>query len=60
MARKTTNRKLSNDDVITIRSEYIAYSTTLKELAEKYNVSQYTIHNIIKRKTYKEVGREND
>ncbi len=47
------SRKLSNENVISIRAEY--KNSTCRELGEKYNVAMQTIHKIINNETYKDV-----
>lgn len=50
---KNGNSKLSEDQVITIRSRYSAGGITMQSLANKYGVSQPLIGMIIRRKKWK-------
>lgn len=44
-----------NQDVIEIRHEYDNGNMNVKQLCEKYGVSEITIYRIIKRKTYRNI-----
>jgi len=49
------NAKLTNDDVINIRKEYVPYVITRKFLAEKYKVSRRVIGLILSNKAWRHV-----
>lgn len=49
------NSTLTEDQVRSIRSEYIPRKVTLKTLAIKYGVGEPAIYNIVKGKTYKSI-----
>ena len=46
---------MTSDDVQSIRQIYEEQNISQKALAERYNVSPMTIHNIVTRKTWKHV-----
>jgi hypothetical protein len=47
--------KLSEEDVLTIRSEYKWWKTTGWQLAHRFGVRQSTIQRIVKRLTWKHI-----
>ncbi len=47
--------KLTEEQVLAIRSEYIPYKVSTPKLAAKYNVHQSVIHDIVTRKTWKHI-----
>ena len=49
------NRKLTNKQIIKIREIYIPYKITALSLANKYNVTETQIFNIVKRKCWAEI-----
>jgi len=49
---KSNFAKLTSDDVIKIRKEYVPYKVTQIYLAEKYGVSQAAINSILTRKNW--------
>jgi uncharacterized protein YjcR len=49
------NCKLTDKQVLEIRSIYVPFETTYKEIAEKYDVSISTIKSIILRQTWKHI-----
>lgn len=56
MGEQFSGSKLTEDQVIQIRSEYIPRKVSRAKLAEKYHVSQGTIQCILERKTWKHVA----
>ncbi len=50
--------KLSENQVLAIREEYIPGEFGSRRLARKYNVSKQAIESILKRKTWKMAGKE--
>jgi hypothetical protein len=50
---KNGNGKLTEEQVLDIRKNYIPYKTPFEFFAKKYNVSRGSIENIISRKTFK-------
>ena len=46
---------MTSNDVQSIRQIYETQDVSQKSLAERYNVSPMTIHNIVTRKTWKHV-----
>jgi hypothetical protein len=51
---QSQNRKLTEQDIINIRKEYVPYKMTMQKLADKYSVTRSTIYSIIAKKHYKE------
>lgn len=49
-------RKLSKEDVVSIRSEYVPRVVTIKELARQYNVSPRTIRAVVAHENWKWVS----
>jgi hypothetical protein len=49
-------RKLSDEDVITIRTEHAAGSATIAELAIRFGVHELTIRKVVVRETWRNVG----
>ena len=46
--------KLTNENVVLMRSDYQAEEKTIKELAEEYDIHYNTAKNVIQRKTWKD------
>lgn len=53
---RAPNAKITTEQVISIREEYAAGSTTQKQLAEKYNLGKETIRIIVSGEAWKSVG----
>lgn len=53
---KNGGAKLSDNDVIEIRNQYANAELHKSEIAKFYNISSYTVHNIVRGKTWKETG----
>jgi len=49
------NRKLSDEEVVTIRKLYSSKSKTITELAKEFDMSTSTVNSIVKYRTYKEL-----
>lgn len=47
--------KINESDVLNIRNEYSNNNVTLKEIGEKYNLSESAIHLIVSRKNWKHI-----
>ena len=47
--------KLTEQQVLEIRSKHIPYKYTISKLAKEYSVSSYTILNVITRKSWKHI-----
>jgi predicted GIY-YIG superfamily endonuclease len=54
--KKTELRKLTQEEADEIRSKYIPFKYTCKQLGEEYGVHGRTIDNIIKGRTYASTG----
>ena len=52
---KHPNVKLTEKDVLEIRSKYIPRKYSIYKLAEEYNITYQTVHDIIKRKKWKHI-----
>ena len=52
---KSASSKLCNSEVMEIRSAYESKQLNQYELAEKYNVSQFAISSIVRRKTWSHI-----
>ena len=49
---------LTNEQVINIRKDYASGKISLGHLAKKYAVSVVTVHNVVRRKTYKDAKNQ--
>ena len=53
---RNNQAKLTEDDVIKIRSLYVPHKYPTTRLAKEFDVSKGTIHHIIRGRTWKHVG----
>ena len=49
------NHKLTEKEVVEIRKKYIPREYTLHKLAKEYNIDFTTVHNIVKRQTWRHI-----